>query len=469
MREPGLSPPPARPTSRSLWDETLPPDERFAGVPLPGDTEVDVAVVGAGFTGLWTAYHLLRADPRLRVVVLEAERVGFGASGRNGGWCSGLLPMSLTRLAARHGRAPAIRLQRTMHDTVDEVGRTCADEGIEASFAKGGSIDLARTPAQEHRLREHLDEAAGFGFGTGDHRWLDATEAAAMCAATAARGAVFTPHCAAVHPARLVHGLAAAVVRRGARIHEQTRVIELAPRHVRTERGTVRADVVVRATEAYTARLPGGRRELVPIYSLMIATAPLDDEQWRAIGLHDRPTFADARHLVIYGQRTADGRLAFGGRGAPYHFGSSIADEFDTDERVRERLSATLRDLFPVLAGTPITHHWGGPLGVPRDWHCSVRFDRSTGLATAGGYVGDGVATANLAGRTLADLVTGRDTDLVRLPWVGHRSRRWEPEPLRWLGVNGARLAASRADQAEARRDGRNTWWERVMSTLLRR
>ena len=455
--------------SRSLWDDTLPDDERFSGVTLPGDTDVDVAIVGGGLTGLWTAYHLVRADPSLRVVVLEAERVGFGASGRNGGWCSGFLPMSLPAMSKQHGRAAAIRLQRAMHDTVDEVRRSCDEEGIDAGYAKGGSIDLARTAPQEARLRAHLAEAAAYGFGDDDHRWLGADEARATCSVTDVRGGVYTPHCAAVHPARLVHGVAAAATRRGARIHEHTRAVELEPRLVRTEHGSVRAEVVVRATEAYTATLPGARRELVPIYSLMVATEPLSDEQWDSIGLRGRPTFTDARRLVIYGQRTADGRLAFGGRGAPYHFGSAISGAFDTDERVRAHLTATLRELFPVLADTAVTHHWGGPLGVPRDWHCSVRFDRRSGVATAGGYVGDGVATTNLAGRTLADLVTGRDSDLVRLPWVGHRSRRWEPEPFRWLGVNGVRLAATRADQAELRRGTSSRWWQFVMSTLLRR
>lgn len=275
-----------------------------------------------------------------------------------------------------------------------------------------------------------------------------------MCGATGVLGALFTPDCAAVHPARLVHGVASAAMRQGVSVHDRTTVRSIAPGQVVTDRGTVRAEVVVRATEAYTTSFPGSRREVLPIYSLMIATEPLPPEMWATIGLQSRPTFADGRHTVIYGQRTADGRLAFGGRGAPYHFGSTIRPEFDTDARVRERLAVTLRELFPVLGEAAITHHWGGPLGVPRDVHASVRFDRRTGLATAGGYVGDGLATTNLAGRTLADLITGAESDLVRLPWVGHRSRRWEPEPLRWIGVNAVRTAADLADRADARGGG---------------
>jgi glycine/D-amino acid oxidase-like deaminating enzyme len=243
-----------------------------------------------------------------------------------------------------------------------------------------------------------------------------------------------------------VAGLTEAVERRGVTIYEGTRATSLEQGQVRTDRGTLRAEVVVRATEGYTRSLRGRRRELAPVYSLIIATEPLPPETWERIGLRRRESWSDQRHVVIYGQRTADDRMVFGGRGAPYHFGSAIKPGFDRDDRVFAALRATLVDLFPVLSSARITHAWGGALGVPRDWCASVGLDRTTGLAWAGGYVGDGVSTTNLAGRTLRDLVLGHDTDLTRLPWVGHRSRRWEPEPLRWLGANAglARHAARR-------------------------
>jgi glycine/D-amino acid oxidase-like deaminating enzyme len=215
------------------------------------------------------------------------------------------------------------------------------------------------------------------------------------------------------------------------------------------------------------------RRSILPIYSLMIATEPLPDDVWDRIGLHDRPTFADGRNLIIYGQRTADDRLAFGGRGAPYHFGSSIAPKFDRDEAIRDRLTDELVRLFPAVDGYAVTHHWGGVLGAPRDWTCSVDLDRASGLAAAGGYVGDGVSTTHLAGRTLAALIAGPafdgDDELIRLPWVGHRSRNWEPEPFRWAGVNLARAAARRADVHEERHDTSSRVWSAVMNSLLRR
>jgi glycine/D-amino acid oxidase-like deaminating enzyme len=248
-----------------------------------------------------------------------------------------------------------------------------------------------------------------------------------------------------------VQGLAAAVERAGVVVHERTRVLRIEPHVVHTDHGRVRADVVVRATEGYTAGLPGHRRSLAPVYSLMIATEPLPSAFWDEVGWAGRETLTDGRNLIIYAQRTADDRIALGGRGAPYHFGSAVSAENDRDPAVFRALRQTLGSLFPAAADARITHHWGGPLGVPRDWFTSVGLDRSTGLAWGGGYVGDGVAASNLAGRTLADLVLERDTELVRLPWVGHRSRRWEPEPLRWAGVNaGLRLAAA-ADAIAAR------------------
>jgi glycine/D-amino acid oxidase-like deaminating enzyme len=255
-----------------------------------------------------------------------------------------------------------------------------------------------------------------------------------------------------VQPAQLVRGLATAVEARGARLFERTPALALAPHAVRTPGGTVRAQYVVRATEGYTARLAGHRRTLAPVYSLIIATEPLPDSTWDEIGLRDRETFSDFRHLIVYGQRSADGRMVFGGRGAPYHYGSRVEASYDRVPAVFDALRETLVELFPVLRDAAVTHRWGGPLGIARDWHASVGLDRGTGLAWAGGYVGDGVSTTNLAGRTLADLVTGRDTELTRLPWVGHRSRLWEPEPLRWLGANAGLRAMAWADAAEQRR-----------------
>jgi glycine/D-amino acid oxidase-like deaminating enzyme len=456
--------------AESVWAHTLPAADRFEGLPLAADTSADVVVVGGGYTGLWTAYYLALLDATLRVVVVEAETVGFGASGRNGGWCSGLLPMSLRALSDLHGRHAATAMQRAMYETVEEIERVLRVEGIDAGSATGGTLTLARSPDQQRRLRGELAELLRCGFTERDARWLERAEAVERCAATGVLGAVSSPHGAALHPLRLAHGIARAAQRRGVTIHERTPATGIHPERVETAGGTIGAQVVVLATEAYTSQLPGRTRELLPIYSMMVATEPLDAERWQQIGLADRATFTDGRHLLVYGQRTADGRLAFGGRGAPYHFGSRIAAGFDTDERVRGRLVSAARELFPVLGDVEFPYHWGGPLGVARDWHCAVHFDRTSRLAFAGGYAGDGVATSNLAGRTLAELVTGQESELCELAWVGHHSPAWEHEPWRWLGVNAARMAAGRADRAE--RSGgplaarRAAGWRRVLATL---
>jgi len=425
-----------------------------------------VVVVGAGLTGLWTAYYLHRADPALRIAVLEQEVAGFGASGRNGGWCSALFPTSWARLEKRSSANGALRMHRAMQATVREVGRVTEAEGIEAQFHRGGTVTLARTAVQLARLRADVDTAHSRGFTEDDERLLDAGEAQLLMAAEHVLGGSFTPHCAAVHPSRLVRGLARVVEASGVRVFEQTTVRRIRPGHVETHAGTVRAEIVVRATEGYTPRLGGLSRSVVPVYSLMVATEPLDDETWASIGLSGRPTFTDARHLIIYGQRTVDGRLAFGGRGAPYHFGSRIRPSYDVEPRVFDDLRSVLREMLPQLADVEFTHQWGGCLGIARDWAASVGLDRDTGIGWAGGYVGDGVATTNLAGRTLADLVTGAESELVSLPWVNHHSRAWEPEPLRWLGINAGLRAMSLADGEEAR-TGRESRLARLMSPFI--
>jgi glycine/D-amino acid oxidase-like deaminating enzyme len=446
------------PTSRyrglSLWHDTL--DEDLAPRPaLGGDLDVDVAIIGAGYTGLWTAHHLALADPGIRIVVLDKEIAGYGASGRNGGWCSAQFPTSLRRSAVERDRDAAVRMQHLLNETVPEVGRVAAAEGIDCHFDQGGSLSVARNPAQLERIRAQVADYAAWGFGADDHRLLDAGEVHEIAGVDGAIGGVWTPHCAAIHPARLVRGLARAVEARGVTIHEQTPAVDVHSRHVVTRRGTIRAEHVVLATEGYTATVAGRRRSLAPVYSLMTATEPLPDRTWEQIGLRQRSTFADNRHLVIYGQRTRDGRIAFGGRGAPYHYASRVSPAYERDDRVHSMLRRILVELFPVLRDVAFTHAWGGNLGVPRDWFPAVRHDRRTGLAFAGGYVGDGVATAALAGRTLAAMIRDDDPDdLASLPWAGRTSRSWEPEPLRWLGVNAVTALMGAADRSE-RRSGR--------------
>jgi glycine/D-amino acid oxidase-like deaminating enzyme len=434
----------------SFWHDTMPGSLD----PSPGltdDVEVDVAIVGAGLTGLWTAYYLNKADPELSVAICEREIAGFGASGRNGGWCSALFPASLAKLNRMAGREQAIAMYRAMQRTVNEVCSVTIAENIDCHWAKGGTVALARSPTQLQRAKEEVQEARMFGFDETDLRLLSAEQARDLVGASDVLGGVYTPHCAAIHPARLVRGLAQLLTERDVRIFEQTPVRRIEPGRLITATGTVKARYVIRATEGYTPGLPGQERSIVPVYSLVIATAPLPERVWDQIGLETRPTFSDLRHLIIYGQRTADGRLVFGGRGAPYHFGSAVRPSFDRVPEVFAALRGTLIELFPALSDVAITHTWGGPIGIARDWCASVGLDAATGIGWAGGYVGDGLSTTNLAGRTLADLITGEDSEITRLAWVGHRSPGWEPEPLRWLGINAGVRAMTRADHTEAR------------------
>ena len=439
----------------SFWLETS--GESLAPrPPLAGHVSADVAILGAGFTGLWTAYYLLRRQPSLRVAILERHIAGFGASGRNGGWCSSGFAVTPAVLQERFGRERARATILALYDTVDEVGRVVARETIEACYAKSGSLRLARGPYQQPLLQQSY--AAYETLGVADHyRVLSAQETAERLRVSDAVGSLYNSDCAVVHPGRLVRGLARTVERRGATIYEQTDVVDVEAgrsRRLITTHGAVRAETIVLAGEAYLTRLRTMRRRLVPIYSSIVLTEPLTPEQWAQIGWAGRECVASFRLSVDYLSRTPDGRILFGGRGAPYHFGSRIEDGYDLHGPTHGALREMVRTWFPSLRGVRFTHAWGGPLGVSRDWMPSVCYDRRTGVAHACGYAGQGVAAANLAGRLLADLIAGVPSSLLDLPVVGHRPRPWEPEPLRWLGVRFVQNGYRRIDD-RGRRTGR--------------
>jgi len=425
----------------SFWHEAVDLSPRPA---LDGDTEVDVAIIGAGLTGLWTAYYLQKSDPSLSILVMDKHIAGFGASGRNGGWASALFPQATPSLISRYGFDKAKALRDAMVGSISEIGRVVAAEKIDCDWVHGGTLVFARTRLQEKMLRAEVAEAKELGID--NLEWRGADEVAAG----GARGASYTPDCARVHPAKLVRRVAEIVESRGAQIAENTEVISWSKGHVVTDRGNVKAKHIINATEGYGATIAQTKTRILPLYSLMIATEPLPDAVWDELKIEHGQTFSDGRNLIIYGQRTADNRFAFGGRGARYHWDSKIRPEYDQVESVFLHLTRTLREMFPQIADQiVVTHRWGGPLGVPRDWHAHVAYDPATGLGSAGGYVGDGLSTTNLAGRTLADLITGKNTALTALPWVGHRSPSWEPEPLRFIGANAGLLGMTAADIEE--------------------
>lgn len=419
--------------------------------PLPGDASADVVIVGGGYTGLWTAYYLKKAAPFLRITVLEQKFCGYGASGRNGGWLyNGIAGRD--RYAKLHGHDGAVRLQQAMNETVTEVIDVARAESIDADIHHGGVLEVAYTPAQLTRLKSfHETELT---YGEKDRTLHGARETADRIRVAGAVGSTWTPHGARLHPVKLLKGLAKAVEALGVTIHDSTPVTEIKPKHAITPYGTVRAPYILRCTEGFTASLKGQRRTWLPMNSSMIATEPLSASQWESIGWEGRETLGDMAHAYMYAQRTADDRIALGGRGVPYRYASRTDNDGRTQPKTIEALYEILTRFFPQLAGVRVDHAWSGVLGVPRDWCATVTLDRSTGLGWAGGYVGSGVATTNLAARTLRDLVqqdSGQSgpTDLTTLPWANHKVRKWEPEPFRWLGVHGMYATYYAADRRE--------------------
>jgi len=423
---------------------------------LPGPLEADVCIVGGGYTGLWTAYYLAGQRPGARIVVLEAAFAGYGASGRNGGWVTPELPGSRARYARAAGGAAGVReLEAALRSTVDEVGRVCQAESIACDFVKGGRLSVATSPTQLARLRDGLSAARARGEGDDICQFLTGAETRERVNVAGVLGGLYAPASARIQPAALAAGLAAAAERRGVEIYEATPVSAIEPGSrpgavARTAFGDVRARSVLRCTEGYTAALPGLRRALLPMNSHMVVTEPLPPAVWQEIGWTGCETLADEAHAYVYGQRTADGRIALGGRGVPYRFASATDHLGMTDPATVAALTGVLRRLFPAAASAGIGHAWCGVLGVPRDWCASVTYHPASGMGWAGGYTGHGVAAANLAGRTLADLVTGEKSALTGLPWVGHRGRTWEPEPARWAGVHGLYALYRLADRLES-------------------
>ncbi|MEV4067631.1 NAD(P)/FAD-dependent oxidoreductase [Nonomuraea dietziae] len=451
----------------SFWYRQIGIPERRAA--LPGSRDYDVAIVGGGYTGLWTAYYLKKEQPDLRIAILEKEFAGFGASGRNGGWLSAEFAGSRERHAKARGRQSMIDLQHAMFASVDEVIRVADAEGIDADIHKGGLIHTATNPAQRRRLHEELDELRAWGYGEQDLRLLERDEREERLRVAGALDATYSPHCARIQPAKLAVGLACVVAGLGVDIFEGTTVTQIKPREAITDRGVVRAEYIIRATEGFTAGIEGQRRQWLPMNSSMIVTEPLPAEVWKHLGWEGRELLGDEAHAYIYAQRTSDDRIAIGGRGVPYRYGSRTDDRGATQKWTVESLWRMLVKLFPAAADARIQHSWCGVLGVPRDWCSTVHLDHSTGLGWAGGYVGSGVTTTNLAGRTLRDLVLRRDTELTGLPWVGRQVRQWEPEPLRYAGVQLIYTLFRAADRRENDRGTSTSGYARLANLIAGR
>lgn len=417
--------------------------------PLPGDRTADVCIIGAGYTGLWTAYYLKKANPSLDIVVVEREFAGFGASGRNGGWLSGGFGWSREKYLKTSTRGAVVDMQRAMAGTVDEVIRVAETESIDADILRADNLTVATNQPQLDRAREEYQFYLDWEMPPEQIEMLSAEETAKRIRIANVKGGFVIRDMARVQPAKLVRGLAAVVERLGVPIFEGTAVTAFEKGRVTTDRGTVRAPVIIRATEGFTAGLPGEERTWLPLNSAQIVTEPVPDALWEQIGWEGHELLGDAAHAYCYAQRTREGRITMGGRGVPYRFGSQTDVNGQTQQATIEALHAILTRLLPQTKSLRIDHAWCGVLGVPRDWCTTAGFDRQTGIGWAGGYVGLGVSSSNLAGRTLADLVLGRETALTGLPWVNRTVRKWEPEPFRWLGVHSMYQLYRIADERE--------------------
>jgi len=418
---------------------------------LETDIHADVAIVGAGYTGLWTAYYLKKNNPALNIVIVEAETAGFGASGRNGGWCSAYLSGIHQWLDDPAWREDGVRLQRLMFNTVADVGQVTRAESIDCHFERSGGLEVAVLPQHMDRLQREIQQLRDLGFSEDDYRFLDAVQVRGKLNVDRALGGIHLSHCAAIHPARLALGLATTVERLGVSVFENSPVLSVNQGLLTTPHGTVKAEVVLVATEGYSDSIKGRARRLIPIHSRMVVTEPLDPDQLSEIGFKQRYCFGNLDRLVTYGQLTADNRIAFGCRGS-YQFGSKIRT-FHPQDPDFDLVCKTLLRFFPGLSGVAFTHAWGGCMGVTRSLRPAVSFDRNSGMGWAGGYFGNGVGAAHLAGQTLADLVAGHETDRVNTPWVNPpgKLQRWEPEPMRWLGIETRSRLMQWADQAEYR------------------
>ena len=437
---------------QSLWRE----DTTVWNFPFaPTTSSFDIAIVGGGFSGLWTAHHLLSNQPGLSVAIIDAQQPGFGASGRNGGWCSAFSPMSLQAIAGSSNRESAKALQMALIQSVDEIGEFISEQGFNCGWQKAGTLSFASNNAQFKRLEETISTFREFNFDEGFISLLTPEEASRRVHVADTLGATYSPHCAALHPGKLVDGLVKHLIRGGVQFFGSTVVKDIQPQRLtaRTPQGEVQilANWIVRATEGFTARMHQYRRDSAPLYSYMIATEPLSSSQWDDIGWSNRETVSDGRNLLIYAQRTADDRIAFGGRGAPYKFASRIGSKFDTNASIHTLIEQSMRDMFPAIGDTPVSHRWGGALGVHRDWFTTANINHETHIATLGGYVGDGVAFSYVAANEVALSISARERATAPLPIVNHVSPRWEPEPLRWIGVNALLKLSSHADEVEKR------------------
>ena len=435
--------------TRSYWHEVAPSYEPVP--PLEGDRRADVAIIGGGYCGLWTAYHLKTEQPSMEVAVLEQEVAGYGASGRNGGFAITLLGRSLDDLRQQFGTAEALAAHKPVAAAVDSIGRFAKENAVDCDYEKTGIITVSTSPWQDAIIEN--DVKAAQEMGVQDIRFLDGDTVRDMVHSPTYRCAHEEGAGAILNPAKLAWGLARVIRRKGVALYEGTSVQEVRSTEgaveVRTEGGLLRADKVVLATNAYSVHFPNIARWVVPLYTYIVLTEPLTPAQWDSIGWKGRQGIEDRLGGLHYYRPTADGRIAWGGEAFPYHFRSGIGPQFDQDESVFARLRASFAWTFPTLSEVKFSHAWGGPVGI------TIRFVPTFGTLEGGrvhygiGYCGHGVAPTYVGGEILRDLVLDRKTERTNLCFVTKEAVAFPPEPLRHLAVTSSLRYMERQDRSQ--------------------
>ena len=429
-----------------------------AGEPAPrpaldGDIRADVVVIGGGFTGLWTAWHLLERDPGTRVAVLESGVCGHGPSGRNGGFCESLW-LSAAALRTRFGDAPARELLDASSRTVGAIGEWCRENEVDAWFDQSGYLRVSTAPAFDDVSAAAVEAAAALGAPEAV-TVLDEAAVRARCASPVFRGCVLVPDFATLHPARLVLGLRGRLIERGALVFENTPVESLPPRRdgegvvVTAGGGSVRADAAVLAVGPAARRVRLLRSRLSVTSSHIVLTEPVP-ELLEEIGWTGGECITDGRTLIHYFRTTRDGRIVFGWGGGRLAFGARVDGRAEVDEDIAAEVHRSLLRIFPALEGRRVTNAWGGPIDVSPSHIPQIGSLPGTPVHYAFGYTGNGVGPSHLAGRALAALASGGGDPVTRLPIVNSAAGAWvPPEPLAWLGGSLVRSALVRSERIE--------------------
>jgi glycine/D-amino acid oxidase-like deaminating enzyme len=423
------------------------------GPALEGERDADVLIVGGGYTGLWTAWHLRKLVPGARIVVLEADRCGHGPSGRNGGFVNGMW-FSLPSLRERFGDRRAIAVARAAQASVDAIGEFCAEQDIDAWYRQAGYLEASTAPAWDGAWERVARACEDLGE-PGACVPLSTQEVAERCASPLFRAGAFFSGAATVQPARLALGLANAVRAGGTEVFERSPVLGMARRGdevvVDTAHGRVHAGAVVLACGGALAGFRRMRHRLTLTSSHIVITEPVPD-LLEEINWTRGECVTDARAMVHYFRTTPDGRIAFGWGGGRVVYGARTHGRAEIDSRVIEDLEGHLHRFFPALAGRRVEHAWGGPIDVSPS-HLPVVTEVERGVWAGFGYTGHGVGPTHLVGRSLASLVAGRDDEYANLAIVGSPAIRVPPEPFRFIGGTVIRHAILNKETVQERGD----------------